>query len=147
MKRIGILLSALVVAAGVSGCSGKSATGPSADEITGAWRATKVEYVSHAGGASVDLIAAGGSATLELGADGTFRFTVDTAGDPPETLAGSWRLDGDVMTVRPQGRSFDWQFDVEFTGAALRLTGASVEFDVDGDDRDEEADLNLEFVR
>ena len=147
MKRNGLFLLAVVMVAGVAACGGDDTTGPSSTEITGTWRATKAEFVSTATGAAAELVAAGGSATLVLGTDHSCVFTIKPPGMPAEVTAGTWKLDGDVMTVTPTGMRFSWQFDVAFSGDRLSLTGAHVAYDVNGDGRDEEAVLNLELGR
>ena len=147
MKRLGLFLLAVVIVVGVAACGGDGSSGPSPTDITGTWRATKAEFVNRATGVAVDLVASGGSATLVLGADHSYVLTVSPVGRPAEVTAGTWKLDGDVMTVTPVGMSFSLQFDVAFSGDRLSLAGAHVEYDVNGDGRDEEAVLNLELVR
>ena len=87
------------------------------------------------------------SAGIVLDADSTFLFNVISPGGDVETRTGTWRLDGDVLTVREEGTAFELRFDVAYTEPILRLTGADVEFDVNGDGSDEAADLNLELGR
>jgi hypothetical protein len=147
MNKIGLLMLAMVIVAGATGCGGDDSTGPSPTDITGAWQATKAEFVSRATGAAVELVASGGSATLVLGADHSFLLTASPVGRPAEVTMGTWKLEGDVMTVTPAGMPFSLQFDVAFSGDRLSLTGAHVEYDVNDDGRDEEAVLNLELVR
>jgi len=147
MKKVGLFLLAVVMVVGLTACGGEDTTGPSSTDITGTWRATKAEFVSSATGATVDLVASGGSATLVLGSDHSFLLTASPVGRPAEVTTGAWKLEGDVMTVTPAGMSFSLQFDVAFSGDRLSLTGAHVEYDVNGDGRDEEAVLNLELVR
>ena len=147
MKGFGLFLLAVAMVAGAAGCGGDDSTGSSPTDITGTWKATKAEFVSSVTGTAVELVAAGGSATLVLGADHSFLLTASPVGRPAEVTAGAWKLEGDVMTVTPAGMSFSLQFDVAFSGDRLSLTGAHVEYDVNGDGRDEEAVLNLELVR
>lgn len=129
-------------------CNGGSdVSGPASDDITGTWQATRVLYTGLSKSGSLELISAGGTATLVLNADGTLLFTVSPPGGPEEMTTGRWDLDGDVMTVTPSGMPFSWEFDVSFSGNELRLSGAHVAFDIDGDDRDEETVLEMVLVR
>ena len=130
-----------------AGCGDDDPAGPDAEEITGAWQATKVEYTTPGGNPVVDLIALGGSASLLLDPDGSLAYTVTPAGAVPTVTEGVWELEGDIMTVTPDGMPFSWQFEVEYAGDELALRGADVEFDLDGDDEDDPAKLNLEFIR
>lgn len=136
----------LLLVAGM-GCGDDNPSGPGKDEITGTWQATKVEYTTPAGVSMVDLIALGGSASLVLNADNTLVYTVTPAGGAPEVTTGTWHLSTDMMTVTPSGMPFSWQFDVDYTGDELRMSGADVEFDYNDDDIDEPAKLNLVFTR
>jgi hypothetical protein len=130
-----------------TGCGDDNPSGPSKDEITGTWQATKVEYTTPAGVPMVDLVALGGSASLVLNPDNTLVYTITPAGGVANVTDGTWQLSTDMMTVTPSGMSFSWQFDVDFSGDQLRMSGADVEFDYDNDDIDEPAKLNLVFTR
>jgi hypothetical protein len=129
------------------GCGDDNPSGPSKDEITGTWQATKVEYTTTAGVPMADLIALGGSASLVLNADNSLVYTITPAAGVPNVTTGTWHLSTDMMTVTPSGMLFSWQFDVEYTSDQLRMSGADVEFDYDNDDIDEPAKLNLVFTR
>ena len=136
----------LLLVVGV-GCGDDDPSGPSKDEITGTWQATKVEYTTPAGVPMMDLIALGGSASLVLDADNSLVYTVTPAGGTAKVTTGTWQLSTDMITVTPTGMLFSWQFDVEYSSDELRMSGADVEFDYDDDDIDEPAKLNLVFTR
>jgi hypothetical protein len=129
------------------GCGDDNPSGPSEDEITGTWQATKVEYTTSAGVPMIDLIALGGSASLVLNADNSLVYTVTPAGGSANVTTGTWQLSANMIAVTPSGMPFSWQFDVEYTSDELRMSGADVEFDYDDDDIDEPAKLNLVFTR
>lgn len=130
-----------------TGC-GKDEVGPKPEEITGLWRATKLEYV-HKGEPStrVDLIAQGGAASFAIRTDRTLQFIVTRAGSAPDTTSGSWSLEGDLLRFTPAGSPWSWTWDVSLSGGTLTLSGADVLFDFDGDHAPEEADQNVVLVR
>ncbi|HET7904791.1 MAG TPA: lipocalin family protein [Candidatus Eisenbacteria bacterium] len=131
-----------------TGCGKDDEVGPKPDEITGFWRATKLEYVSKANPATrVDLVAAGGAATLDIRGDHTMEFIITESGSAPDTTTGTWSLDGDLFQVSPTGSPWSWTWDVSLSGGTLALSGADVEYDFDGDDVPEEADQNVVLVR
>jgi len=145
VKRSG---SSLLLFLGAAVACGGDGVGPSPDEIAGTWTATKVEYVSVSQPVqTVDLIAQGGTATLVLNAAGTYTFTLTPNGEPTVVDNGDWELDGDIITVMPNGTNFELQFDVALSGNTLSLSGADTEYDFDADQQNEDAKLNLVLVR
>lgn len=122
-----------------------------ANELTGLWHATSVEYVATVGSARVDLIERGATATLNLAADHTLVYTLTPAGGgAPEVFTATWELLGDVgdlMRVTPTGATWYWAWDVECKGSTMRLTGAGGEYDFDGDGTPEAAKWNLSLAR
>ncbi len=143
-RRKFVVLSLLL---GAAFACGDDSAGPAASEITGTWQATKVEYVSVAQpSVSVDLIAdEDWSATLVLGANGSYTFTRTPPGGQPLVDTGTWELDGDVLNVAPAGTQFRLQFDIALSGNTLRLSGADVEYAFNGSAED--AKLNLVLTR
>jgi hypothetical protein len=118
----------------LSGCGKDKAVGPKPDEITGLWRATRVEYVNKADpNQRVELIAAGDTVRVAILGDHNFAFIRTRAGGSPDTTTGTWRLDGDLFRVRPTGMPFEWVWDVSLSGSSLTLKDADVEFDVNND--------------
>lgn len=144
-KRSGLSLLLFLGAAVACGGDG---VGPSADEIVGSWTVTKVEYVSVSQPVqTIDLIAEGGTGTLVFNAAGTYVFTLTPSGEPAQLDTGDWELDGDIMSMWPNGTNFEMQFDVALSGDRLTLSGADTEYDFDGDHQEDEAKLNLALVR
>jgi hypothetical protein len=142
--RIGALT---VLVCALVGCSKDDPTGPKPEQITGAWTATRVEYVSVPPGTTVDLIALGGTATLTLAENSTFHYVVTPAAGSPTTTDGTWTLSGDMLNLTPQGMPFSWQFEATLSSGSLSMSGASVEYDFNHDSTPEQATLNLLFVR
>lgn len=142
-------LIALSVAA--TSC-GDETTAPKPAELAGTWNATKIEYVNRANPSQhVDLIAAGGSATLTLGTDRSFRYIVAAAGDTPDTTSGTYEVKGDagdlmVWTIPFDGGALEWPFDFSWSGDTMTLS-AGANYDFAGDGTPEAADWNMAFRR
>jgi hypothetical protein len=137
-------LLALLLCA-VASCGDDEPTAPKPAELAGTWTATKDEYVSKTTSARIDIVAAGGSATLKLDAGGTFEFVEIPSGELPDTSRGDWSASGDVMTVHIDGQSGERQYDLYFSGNVLRLTGAGAWYDFGTGG--EETTHNLELTR
>lgn len=133
----------LILLYGLTSCGTASAPEPA--ELAGTWTATKAEYVSKTSSASIDIIAAGGSATLELTAEGRYEYVEIPAGEAPETTRGGWSASADTMTCTIDGLSGERQYDLDFSENTLRLTGADVLYDLGSGY--EEAKQNLAFTR
>ena len=137
----------LVVSCLAFGCGDDNPAAPATQEVTGAWRATKVEYVGSGALGAYDLVADGAEIGLLLSADGTFRYTVTRPMANPQATDGTWNLGSDTMTLSPDGVPFAWQFDCTMASDVLKLTGADAEWDFNDDGTPEPAKLNLDLVR
>ncbi|MBI5838437.1 MAG: hypothetical protein HZB25_14465 [Candidatus Eisenbacteria bacterium] len=137
----------LLLAVFVLSCGSSEITAPPKDEITGTWNATKVEYAATGSSARVDLVSAGGTATLALRADSTFQYSVTPAGGAPAVINGRWLVGTDILTLTPSGSPWSWAWSVTLAADTLRLTGANAEYDFDSDTVMEAAKWNLAFVR
>jgi len=133
----------LVLAAALGGCGGES--GPPADELTGSWQATRIEYVGVESGRSIELVAAGGSGSLILSEDGTGILTIEPADRPLILINAPWSLDGSYLTLGTPSNNLNWS--VEIRDGTLLLRGANKSYDIDGDGTDDAAKLNLDFTR
>lgn len=143
--RCGILILLLIA---LSGCGKDKAVGPKPDQITGLWRATKVEYVSKADpNQRVELIAAGDTVRVTIGDDHGFAFIRSQTAGSPDTTTGTWRLDGDLFRVNPTGMPFEWVWDVSLSGGTLTLKDADMEFDVNHDTNPEMTKQTMVLVR
>ena len=145
--RMRVTISALFGLLVVAACS-KDNPGPAPSEITGTWQATKDEYIAKAAPhVSVDLVGAGGSATLVLNEDHTLILTEKPLTGSESVLNATWELETDLMRVTPVGATWYWAWDVSLSGNTLHLTGADRLYDCDGDATPEEADWNLTLTR
>ena len=142
MKRYALLLTAAVV-----GCA-REPTGPGQQAIVGNWTATKCEYVSTGGLGTVELIGAGGTATMSLNADSTLVYVYTPTSGPPQMFTGTWEMtSADLMRVTPTGATWYWAWDVALSGNTLTLTGAGAEYDFNHDGFGESAQWNLVLTR
>ena len=140
------LVAAIAAGAACSGDGGGGGLSPTA--ITGTWQLTKVLFVSQANPQqSVDLIAQGGTATLTLDPGYTFTIVINMPAVPPDTLAGTWSLSGDLLTMIPDWFIGNMQFTVTVAGQTLKLAGGHVDFDVNNDGTDEPAILTIEGTK
>ena len=103
--------AAFMVAALVVGCGGDDGTAPPIESVVGAWTATQYQYTSDPPGTTYDVVAYGGSATLEFQQDGDFVLVVSPPGVLSTTTFGIWDLSQDMMSLTPQGMPFSWEFD------------------------------------
>jgi hypothetical protein len=151
LRRLAVVAGALGVAvlvAAAGSCSKKSPTAPSAGGLPGTWRATMAEFIDRSNpGVRIEVIARGVSIVLVLVDGGSFTLTTTVPGVAPEVETGTWTSSSDVLTLRRAGTSGDTQFDMTLSGDTLTLRGGHVLFDVDDDDVDEEAELNMTLAR
>ena len=147
MRAAWVVLAATTLLCTLAGCGGDDSSGPEPAQITGDWIATRIEYVSRPAGSAVELVALGGTGTLTLDADESFRLVVTPFAEAARTTEGTWALGGDILSLTPLGMPFSWQFDVALSGDTLGLGGASVEYDFDEDGTPDQATLNLRFAR
>jgi Lipocalin-like domain len=139
--RVAVLMLVLTT---LSAC-GDKASAPDPAELADTWTATKAEYVSKTTSAEVDIVAAGGTASLD--ANGRFEYVETPSGGTPESTHGDWSASADVMTMTVDGLSGNRQFDLYFSGNTLRLTGGDVLYDFGPGGGLQEADQNLELRR
>jgi hypothetical protein len=141
----GALLSA--ACGGSNGGSG-SPTGPGGPTLAGTWKATRAEFVGVSNPSQrVEIISLGVSVTLVLNSGGTFTLTIGGPGLPPEVTSGAWTSSSDTLRMTPSGMSWSWEFDMNLSGTTLTLTNATFEFDVNGDDRDDQTKLSMTLTR
>jgi hypothetical protein len=149
----------VVVAAIAAGCGGNgsssggssSPAGPSGSSapqgLDGTWKATKAEFVSAANaGKRVDVVTQGTVVTLAI-TGSNFVFTIADPGQAPNVTNGTWTSTRDTMSLKPNGVTWSWQFDMTQSGNNLSLNGASVEFDFAANGVMEQAKLYMTLVR
>jgi len=137
MRRSRFLALALGLAliAAAATCGGDGGGGPSQSQLVGTWQVTKCEWVSTGGLGSVDLIAGGGTGTLELTDQDTLELHVmPTNGAPPVDLLATYEINGiDLMRVTPAGVTWYWAWDMSLSGNTLKLSGGGLPYDFNRD--------------
>ncbi|TAI47262.1 hypothetical protein [Flagellimonas allohymeniacidonis] len=126
-----------------------SLTGPnfSISDISGNWVATQANFDIPGTTLQVDIVADGGTVTLNVQSNGGFTLVITPNGSPSETTTGDLAFCEGLFTVRyddapnePETLAGSLNNDV------LTITGP-VEFDVDDDGSDDEAFVILRFDR
>ena len=154
------LVAVATIAAGCGGDSGSSGsssggssspTSPSGatspQGLEGTWKATKAEFVSAANASKrADVVTQGTIVTLAI-TGSSFVLTMADPGKPPTVTNGTWTSTRDTMSLKPNGVTWSWQFDMSQSGNNLTLNGASVEFDFAANGVFEQAKLYMTLVR
>lgn len=91
-------------------------------------------------------MAQGATVTLVLSSSG-FTWTIAYPEKAPSVVSGSWTSSRDMLSLKPTGMSWSWQFDYSLTGNSLSLSGGSAEFDFSGSGAPEQAKLSMTLVR
>jgi hypothetical protein len=107
-----------------AGCS--DSTSPedvTAADLVGTWEATAFEVTAVGGGASMDVIALGGSMTLTAGANGAYTIDITFPGELPEVETGTFTVAEGVITIDPEGPDSTMSFDFTLSGNTLTLMG------------------------
>lgn len=124
-------------------------TNISMDEIAGTWNATRASFSLAADGPAVELevVAAGGTVTLVIQANGRFTLTIVLPARSPEVSTGQLGFDEDLLVVSYDEDPEDYElFGIQATETTLSISGPS-EFDFDGDGTDEAAIVELDMER
>jgi hypothetical protein len=117
--------------------------------LAGIWEVEVFEFTSETDPPVVrDLIAEGGSATLDLSTNGAYTFTVVPPGEEEEVTRGFMVIEGSVMLVSDSSVPGETTaYDLSFDENALTLTTTEVGFDFDNDGFSDAATLRLELER
>lgn len=146
-----LLPLALAATLGVSVACGDS-NGPDGDltlaDLVGTWSATKFELTKQSNASvSIDLVAAGGSFTLTVSADGAFTGQQSLFGFS-DTFSGTVSVSGNVLTLTDSENPADvTEVVASLSGNTLTLTSDDLAFDFDFDDVDEPANLEAILQR
>ncbi|MGI9544268.1 MAG: hypothetical protein ACR2MX_13495 [Cyclobacteriaceae bacterium] len=127
-------------------------TNISVSDIAGSWNATQAIFskASVGPGMQVDVVADGGSVTLQIQSNGNFTVTVTESGEAPDVSTGRLGFDEDLLVI-----SFDDDPDeFEFFGIThnepnMTIQGGngSAGFDFDDDGVEEPANIDFVLVR
>ena len=121
-------------------------------DIAGSWNATKGLFGSTALGPVVetDVVADGGTLTLNIQSTGRFTLTITVAGQAPEVTTGRMAFDVDLLVIFFDDDPEEWEyFSITHNEPNLFISGGngSAEFDFDGDGTDEPANVDFVFTR
>jgi hypothetical protein len=141
------LAAVVLLLLSATSCGSDKSTAPRPAEITGLWTATKIQYVQVNSPNSIDFIALGGSASLLLDANASYRYVLAPQGSPPDTVTGAWDISQDGTLTLHQGPNSEWQFDSKLSGNTLQLDGADTEWDFDSDGVREPVKMHWVFTR
>ena len=127
-------------------------TNTSIAEITGNWNATQGLFDRATEGpiAVIDVVAEGGSVTLNITSNGRFTLTVNQVGGATEVTTGSLAFDEDLLVVFFDDDPGEWEyFSITHNEPNLTISGGngSSSFDFDGDGTEEPANVYFEFTR
>ena len=117
--------------------------------LAGIWNVEAFEFTSETDPPVVrDLIAEGGSATLDLSTNGAYTLTVVPPGEDEEVTRGFMVIEGSVLlvsdnTVPGETTAYELSFDDE----TLTLTTTEVGFDFNNDGASDPATLRLVLER
>jgi hypothetical protein len=115
--------------------------------LYGSWSATRWQYTGRESPErKLDVVCdLGGSVTLSL-SDGTYVVTWDV-GHGSRSLGGAVEVDGDRITLHPQGGAHAEVLLFHLAGDTLALSSDASAWDVDGDGREEVAAFVAVLVR
>lgn len=127
-------------------------TNTSIAAMAGSWNATSAIFTEAGVGQprDYDVVAEGGTATLNIQANGRFTLTISPTGLPSETITGDLRFDEDLLVVFFDDDPEEWEYftithnDPNLTIGDRTATG---EFDFDGDGTLESANIYLDLER
>ncbi|GJM28290.1 MAG: hypothetical protein DHS20C17_09250 [Cyclobacteriaceae bacterium] len=126
-------------------------TNTSIAAMSGNWNATSAIFSKPIGQVmEVDIVAEGGTATLNIQSNGRFNLTITQQGESPEITTGDLRFDEDLLVVFFDDDPGEWEyFGISHNDPNLSIDdrNATGEFDFDGDGTLEPANLYFEFVR
>ncbi len=123
-------------------------TGVTVEDLTGTWVATEIVFTNPANASqSVDLIDQGATFTLTVRSDSTFTTVITEPGEPIETRTGDVSSNGDTLTVAESGQGSPTEFLASRSGDTLTLTTSDEEFDFDGDEAEDPANLRIVLRR
>ncbi len=126
-----------------------SLNGPnfSISEVTGNWVATQANFDIPGTSQQVDVVAEGGTVTLNVQSSGAFTLVITEVGQAGETTTGDLAFCEGIFTVRyDDAPNIPEILQASLNGDVFQITGP-VEFDVDGDGNDDEAFVILVLER
>ncbi len=120
--------------------------------LTGNWNATQGIFSSASAGpaSQTDVVANGGSLTLNIQSDGRFTLTITKQAESPALSTGQLGFDEDLLVVYFDEDPDDFEFfAIAHNEPNLSISGGNgaIDFDFDGNGTDEPANVDFEFIR
>ena len=135
---------ATLAAFAVAGCG--DSTGVTLLDLTGTWTATEFTFISVADpDVTFDFVEAGGSATLQINADGSTQMTINLAGDN-DSDSGTISVTGQTVTLEVDGDASTGTIARNGDRLTINLT-TGVEFDFDNNGTDDPATFRGVFEK
>ncbi len=126
-----------------------SLNGPnfSISDVIGDWAATQANFDIPGTSQQVDVVAEGGTVTLNIQSSGSFVLVITENGSSEETTTGNLAFCEGIFTVRYDDSPNNPEtLQGSLNSGVFTITGP-VEYDVDGDGSDDEAFVILRFER
>lgn len=126
-----------------------SLNGPnfSISEVAGNWTATQANFDIPGTSEQIDVVAEGGTVTLNVQSNGAFTLIITESGASSESTTGDLAFCEGLFTVRYDDAPNDPEIlQGSLNDGVFSITG-SVEYDVDGDGNDDEAFVILKMER
>jgi hypothetical protein len=150
VKRSNNFIVGLLTVVLVAGCGTDEGSNPSADleleDMVGTWDATFFKYTSRTNpNVSVDVLAAGGVASMTVAPDGGFSVVVVNPGQPVDVISGSLDVvDGEIL-VHDAGANETLTFQASLTGGQLAMITNQATYDFVGNGDEVLAILETEW--
>ncbi|WP_422080128.1 hypothetical protein [Ulvibacterium sp.] len=126
-----------------------SLNGPnfSISDVVGNWTATQANFDIPGTSQQIDVVAEGGTATLNVQSNGAFTLLITESGASSESTTGDLAFCEGLFTVRYDDAPNDPEIlQGSLNDGVFTITG-SVEYDVDGDGSDDNAFVILKMER
>ncbi|WP_425237093.1 hypothetical protein [Ulvibacterium sp.] len=119
----------------------------SISDVAGNWTATQANFDIPGTSQQIDVVAEGGTATLNVQSNGAFTLLITENGASSESTTGDLAFCAGLFTVRYDDAPNDPEtIQGSLNNGVFTITGP-VEYDVDGDGSDDEAFVILRMER
>ena len=118
-----------------------------AADLAGTWDASSVVFTPDAGGTAVDVVPMGFGLEITFNAEGGYTATFTEPGEAPDLEIGTYTVVNGVLTLTPAGEDAETMTIDSFSGSTMVVTDSNAEFDFDGDDTEEPANMTATLVK
>jgi hypothetical protein len=148
MKIMRSVLAGALAVTLATACS--DSTAPSdvtAADLVGTWDASSVVFTPDAGGTAVDVVLLGFGFEITFNAEGGYTATTQVPLEDPDIEIGTFTVANGVITLSPVGEDAETLRIDSFSGSMLVVTDTNAEYDFDGDDVEEDANMTATLVK